>query len=272
MKNIHFMGFVAIALLIVTGCEKSTETSSGEPETILNAIATSNTEAQDAFTAVEELGDEMLESRDDGSCPTITSTAPKGTFPNTITIDFGPGCLSPSGRYHAGKMIIEQSDSMHHHGAVRTTSFVDFYVDSLVMKNGTITLKNEGSDDEGNLSFSRQVDNLAMTSARGTLVLNALHTRTQVKGGGTRNRHDDAWKISGESQGTVNEEVKFSTVIQDPLVLRGDCPFIVAGLEEVMRNGRTVLVNYGDGTCDRIARGTLENGDHIIIVLNRRKN
>ncbi|HNT20234.1 MAG TPA: hypothetical protein PKL70_07400 [Saprospiraceae bacterium] len=270
MKKLFFMGMLALALMMATGCEKSTESPSSEPDTILNALALSNTEAQDAFTAVEELGDAALESRDNGSCPTITSTAPKGSFPNTVTIDFGSGCLSPSGRYHAGKIIIEQSDSMHHAGAVRTTSFTNFYVDSLVMKNGTITLKNEEIDEEGNLTFTRQVSNLAMTSPRGTLVTNALHTRTQVKGGGTPNRHDDAWKITGESQCTVDEEVKFSTLIKDALVLRGDCPFIVAGLEEVTRNGRTVLVNYGDGTCDRIARGTLENGDHIVIVLNRR--
>lgn len=269
MKINFLMGLTALGL-IASSCEKSTDQASLEPDTTLNAVAVTTTETQDALISVEELENEILESRDNGTCPTISSTAPKGTFPNTVTVDFGSGCITKSGRYHQGKIIIEQSDSMNHTGAVRTTSFVSFYVDSLVVKNGTVTLTNLGSDAAGNKKFSRKLTNMSITNNKGTLVINASHTRTQTSGGATALKSDDVWEIDGESTGTVNDEIKFTSLIKESLILKGNCPFIVSGIEEVMRNGRTVSVDFGNGDCDRLAKGTGENGFQFVIVLRPR--
>ncbi len=270
MKTNFLMGLTALCLVFVTSCEKSVDDTALAPDTTLNAVAVTTTETQDALISVEELENELLESRDNGNCPTISSTAPKGTFPNTLTIDFGTGCMTKSGRYHQGKIIIVQSDSMNKAGATRTTSFVEFYVDSIVVKNGTVTLTNLGTDAAGNKQFSRKMTNMSFTNNKGTLVINANHTRTQTAGGDTELKADDVWEIDGESSGTVDSEIKFTTLIKESLILKGNCPFIVAGIEEVMRNGRTVSVDYGNGSCDRLAKGTTENGNHFAIVLRPR--
>lgn len=270
MKTNFLMGLATLCLFIATSCEKSTDQSALAPDTTLNAVAVNNTETQDALNSVEELENELLESRDNGTCPTITSTAPKGSFPNTLTVDFGTGCTTKSGRYHQGKIIIEQSDSMNHPGAIRTTSFVDFYIDSMRVKNGTIILSNLGNDAGGNRKFNRKLSNMSITNTKGTLIINANHTRTQTAGGSTELKSDDEWEITGESTGTVNNEIKFTTLVKEPLILKGNCPFIVAGIEEVMRNGRIVSIDFGDGGCDRLAKGTTENGFQFAIVLRPR--
>ena len=270
MKTNFLMGLAALCLILATSCEKSADQASFAPDTTLNAVAVTTTETQDALNSVEELENELLESRDNGTCPSISSTAPKGTFPNTLTIDFGAGCITRSGRYHQGKIIIEQSDSMHHAGATRTTSFVAFYVDSIVVKNGSVTLTNLGTDAAGNKQFSRKLTNMSLTNNKETLVINANHTRTQTAGGSTALKSDDIWEIDGESSGTVDNEIKFTTLITESLIMKGNCPFIVEGTEAVMRNGRNVTVDYGNGSCDRFAKGTMENGNEFVIVLRPR--
>lgn len=270
MKVNFLMGLTALCLILITSCEKSNSNADLTPDYALNAAGAVNTEAQDVLIAIEEFEDELLESRDNGPCPTIITTAPKGSFPNTFTIDFGTGCLTKSGRYHQGKIVIEQSDSMNQPGAVRKTTFVEFYIDSIIVKNGTVTLRNESNPGDSNKKFSRTVSNLSFTGAKGTLIINGAHNRTQTAGGTTLLKSDDVWEITGSRSGTYNEEINFTTNIRQALILRGNCPFIVSGIEEIHRADRTVLIDFGDGSCDRFAKGTTENGTQFLIVLRPR--
>ena len=59
-------------------------------------------------------------------------------------------------------------------------------------------------------------------------------------------------------------------MITEPLIIKGDCPYIVNGKEEVITNERKVVINYGEGTCDKFAIGHLENGKEFVIVLRPR--
>lgn len=273
MKNIFLMGLLAIALF-VTSCEKSSQYDSNVVDTVddqsLNAVAANNAEANDAVNELENLQEELLEARESTTCPTITSTAPKGSFPNVITIDFGTGCIDKKGRFHSGKMVIEQSDSLNNQGAVRKTTFVNFGMDSVRVKNGIMTLTNESVNPEGNKRFIRKSSGLTISSPKGTLEIQSIHARIQLAGGMTKDRSDDKWKIEGETNGTVNGNLKFSAIIKEPLVIKGDCPFIVNGKEEINRNGKKMVIEYGDGTCDRFARAMKENGDVMVIVLRPR--
>ena len=270
MKSNFLMGFIAIFILSIISCEKSADTSFTEPDIVLQALTNTTVESQDAFVSIEDLENDALESRGGGSCPEISSTAPKGTFPVMITIDFGAGCIGKNGRFHSGKIIIEQSDSIRNNGALRKTTFEDFGVDSLRMKNGTVILKNEGLNENGNHKFSRKINNMTIEGPHGIVTINAMHIRTLVKGDGTADRTDDVWKIEGETIGTSDDKVIFSAYIREALIRKGDCQFIVAGKEVVTRKGHTAIIDYGDGTCDRFAIATLENGNKRIIKLRPR--
>ncbi len=270
MKSKFLLGCIAMASLFIVSCDKSSDTGFIEADTVLNALTNTTAETQDAFSSIEDLENEVLESRDAGTCPTITSTSPKGSFPTTITVDFGAGCLTKSGRYHSGKIIIEQSDSMKNKDATRKTTFVDFGIDSLRMKNGTVTLKNEGRNENGNPKFSRKVGDMVIEGPNGQVNIKSLHIRILVQGGGTDTRLDDVWKIDGETIGTSDDKVVFSAYIKESLIRKGDCPYIVSGKEAVTRKGKVALIDYGDGRCDRFATAHLENGDSKIIKLRLR--
>ena len=273
MKSNFLMGLIAMSFLFVMSCEKSTDNTSNaiEADATLNDATVTTTESLDALADLESLENELVETRSNPTCPTITSTAPKGTFPNVVTIDFGAGCTTTSGRYHSGKIVIEQSDSMIHNGAVRKTTFIDFGIDSLRMKNGTVTLTNNGTDAAGNKKVTRKVSNMIINAPKGEITLNSTHTRTQIKGGNTSEKSDDVWKIQGESTGiTMTDKVVYSAIITEGLIKKEDCPFIVSGKETFTRKGHTTIVDYGDGVCDRFATVLLENGNKIIITLKPR--
>jgi hypothetical protein len=270
MKSNFLMGCIAMIFLTFLSCQKSPDTNFTETDTVLDAVTNTTAESQDALTTVEDLENDMLEARDGGTCPMVSRTTPKGSFPTVITVDFGTGCLTANGRFHSGKIIIEQSDSMRKNGATRITTFENFGIDSLRLKNGSVTLKNEGKNDNGNPKFSRKITDMVIEGPNGQVNIRSLHTRTLVKGDDTEDRADDVWKIEGETIGTSDDHVVFSAYIREALVRKGDCPYIVAGKEVVTRKGRTAVIDYGDGTCDRFAVVTLENGNKRIIKLRPR--
>ncbi|MBK6393073.1 MAG: hypothetical protein KA109_01785 [Saprospiraceae bacterium] len=270
MKSKFLLGCIALSTLFVISCEKSSEVPTADSDQAITNVTINATEAQDALASVEELENELLEARDNGTCPTISSTQPRGSFPNVVTIDFGSGCLTKSGRYHSGQIIVEQSDSMSHNGALRKTTFVNFGIDSFRVKNGVITLSNEGKDADSNHKFSRKISGITVNGPKGTLTLEASHTSTQIEGGLTPGTADDIWKITGETKGSTEDKIVFSSTITDPLVRKGNCPYLVSGQEEFLRKGHTVQVNYGDGSCDRFAKATTENGKSFVIILRNR--
>jgi len=263
------MGLIGLSLFVLVSCEKSTSTEAlSISEVNMQSPVISNTDAQDLLNTLETLQDELLEERGSTGCPTIISSAPKGSFPNVVTVDYGTGCLDKKGRYHSGKIVIEQSDSIHNPGAVRKTTFVNFGMDSVKLKNGMVTLTNESG--ENARKFIRKTTGMTITGPKGTLDIQSIHTRIQVKGSDTKIKSDDVWKIEGQSSGSVEGNIKFSAIIKEPLILKGDCPFIVNGKEEITRDDHKAVVEYGDGNCDRFAKGTKENGDTFVIVLRPR--
>ncbi|MFN7831942.1 MAG: hypothetical protein ACK5Q2_08150, partial [Bacteroidota bacterium] len=61
----------------------------------------------DVDMAIEERG---------GSCPTVTFAQPEGTWPNTITIDFGASCTRADGRVLSGRLIVDQTAPLRQPG------------------------------------------------------------------------------------------------------------------------------------------------------------
>jgi hypothetical protein len=59
--------------------------------------------------------------------------------------------------------------------------------------------------------------------------------------------------------------------IVDPLMRIGECRWIVLGSVEFFKNDVSVLLlDYGDGECDRIATLTYEGETHEILIGGRR--
>jgi hypothetical protein len=258
-------------ILVMTACDKD-ESAIPEDENI--SIAEDIGLAEYLVENSEDVSEDALELRDGNStCPEVTFEQPQGTFPNTITIDFGTGCEGPHGHVRSGKILIEQSAPMPESGAVRVTIYENFYVDD-VQLTGTKTLTNLGFDENGNVTFERKVENAQLLFPDGSSKSwDALQTRTQIAGGQTPERFDDVFEITGGMSGISRNGIAFSSEITIPLVKSNQCRWVSEGLRELTFGVKSWSIDYSfpDGECDRLALLTLDNGDTKVIKLHRRR-
>ncbi|MBI5916825.1 MAG: hypothetical protein HY842_15730 [Bacteroidetes bacterium] len=254
---------LAMATLLVgvlfTACKKDEDTV--QSQQIM--AAEDQTTANDLYEDVDEQVDDAIETRGGGgsTCPTVTLDPADGSYPRIMTIDFGTdGCVGPDGRTRKGQIVVELTDTITNDGAVRTATFVDFYVDDAHLE-GTRTLINEGTDANGNRTFSRTVVGGKITFPNGEVATwEANHVMTQVEGGNTAALIDNVWEITGGATGVTRNGKAFTTEIVTPLVKKRACPWTVSGTKTLTVDTKTVTIDYGNGICDRKATVTLPNG------------
>lgn len=214
----------------------------------------------DADLALEERG---------GSCPTITFAQPEGTWPNTITIDFGAACTRPDGRVLSGKIILNQTAEIRSAGAVRTITHDNFFIDNVKVE-GTRTWTNNGQNAAGQWNYTKTATDMKLTFEDGsTTIWNKTRNSTLIEGGGTATHHDDVWSSTGTATGVNRNGRNFTAFITTPLVKHADCRWISAGVLEVAVDNRTRSLDFGDGTCDRFGTLTLANGETYTVRLRR---
>ncbi|MFN0013939.1 MAG: hypothetical protein ACKVU2_05270 [Saprospiraceae bacterium] len=228
--------------------------------------------SEDFSEQIDLAADVAVEERGGGStCPTVTLAQPWGTWPNTITIDYGStGCTGPNGdHFLKGKIIITQSAEMFTPGAVRTKTFENFFVDD-VQVSGTKTRTNNGKDAAGNWSFTKTATNMAHLYPDGTSTTwNRTHTATLIQGGDTPTHWDNVWSVIGNASGTNRNGKAVTAVILEPLIKKALCRWISEGVVEHTRDGKTASLDFGNGTCDRFGQLTLPNGDTVTIKLRK---
>ncbi len=251
---------VALVAITFTACDKNADQLSDEDSVTMTAEDAAVME--DMVADVEEQVDYNVEFRSgDDDCPTVTVEPDDGSFPKTITIDFGDGCEGPNGKVRAGQIIVTQTAPMHQAGAQRSVTFQNFSIDGVQIE-GTKTLTNNGPNDEGQPTFTREVSGFVMTFPDGTSSsFDATWTRTWIEGYDTDLWLDDVFAITGSASGVNRQGVAFSSEIIEPLIKKRICPWIVAGVKQVTKGDQTFSIDYGDGACNRWATLTLPNGE-----------
>lgn len=216
----------------------------------------------DIDVAVEERGGS-------GSCPTITFAQPEGTWPNTITIDFGTACTRPDGRVLSGRLIVNQTDEIRNAGAVRTITHDNFYIDGIHVE-GTRTWTNNGQNDAGLWSYTKTATDMRLTFEDGSSATwNKTRTSVLVEGGDTATHWDNVWSSTGTATGVNRNGNAFSATITEPLIKRASCRWISAGVLDVTVGDRHHSLDFGDGSCDRFGEITLNNGNTFTVRLRR---
>ncbi|MEM7037900.1 MAG: hypothetical protein AAF570_13035 [Bacteroidota bacterium] len=204
-------------------------------------------------------------------CPVITYANPQGTFPNTITLDFGDGCEGRNGRIKSGQIIVEISAPYDTEGSVRSITPVNFFVNDWQIE-GQRTVTNMGYDENGFMHWNVVVENAKVTNPDGEFATwNANRTRTLIEGGDTETCEDNVYEITGGSTGISRKGVAFTATITTPLIKPMSCRWPVSGVREVTADGGTGFRIYdmGDGTCDNKATVTFANGTVKEITLRR---
>jgi hypothetical protein len=214
---------------------------------------------------------------------TVTYLNPPAPFPIRIVIDFGSsntGCICRDGRVRRGKIITEYTNRLIIPGAIATTTFENYYVDSLKVE-GTHIIKNTSSPvsitPPPDRIFTVDVVNGKLTRPNGNYFSWSSHkVITQTEGLATPNIPiDDVFKIEGTAQGQVfrdNMLVAWQSTTIEPLIKRFNCRWIVKGKIRTRRvasstnNTWEAILDFGNGTCDNLATITI-NGVTYNITL-----
>lgn len=202
-----------------------------------------------------------------GFCATITVTPNDSTYPKTVTIDFGDGCLCADGKFRKGAIILYFTGPIRRTGSVLTITLRDFYLNRAHIE-GTKVISN--LSENGDTKFTVQVTGGKVTFPNGRgYSYEGLKYVKQIEGGSTRIVRDDVYNIEGRSKTTFSNGVTINLNTESPLVKKVACPWISDGLLKIKINDRVLFLNYGapsNGDCDNKALLTWNNGNNQRLI------
>ena len=189
-----------------------------------------------------------------GQCADITVSPNDSTYPKTVTIDFGNGCVGLDGKFRKGKMVLHFTGPIRHSGSVLTITLVDFKLNRASIE-GTKVITN--LSENGNIKFSAQVVGGKVTypNGRGYTYEKFKYVK-QIAGGATDELNDDIYSIEGESKTTFKNGVVIVLKTTDALIKKLNCPWISDGKLKIKVNNFELALNYGypnNGDCDNKA-------------------
>jgi hypothetical protein len=194
-----------------------------------------------------------------GTCVNITAEPNDTTFPKTITIDYGNGCLCWDGKFRKGKVKLHFSAPIRKPGAVITITLQDYYVNRAHIE-GVKTITNLSAN--GAISYSVKIENGKVTWPNGRgFAYAGIKTVTQVEGMGTLTCLDDVWSIEGRATVTYANGVTVTKNTESALIKPVACNWITKGVLKITINDRVLYVDFGTGaSCDNKAVLTWANG------------
>ena len=203
-----------------------------------------------------------------GLCASITVTPNDGTYPKTITIDFGDACVGLDGKLRSGKIIISLTAPLRKPGSVLTISLENFYINHIHME-GTKTISN--LSENGATKFSVEVTGGKVTfpSGRG-YSYESSKTKVQVAGMDTKICRDDVFEITGSATIAFNNGVLVRFDVIDPLIKKVACPWLSNGTLKIAINDRVLKIDYGfphNGDCDNKALLTWNDGNSQRVIV-----
>jgi hypothetical protein len=268
------LAFLASGLLLTTGCNrKSDDAAPDEDITTAEDRSEDNIEtaiSTDAFqvstpqdvdvNATSAAGftttDAQFRARF-GPCVTRTYTAST----RTLVIDFGSGCMCADGRFRSGQIIVKFTTDANRRIAgsvVRRRNYFVNYNQHTARRTFT---------DLGNGGFNVAVDSASIIRANngGTHSWTANWTFTPTANN-TATVHE--YTVTGMAAGVNRKGVGYTTTIQTPLLRSSTCfKYYTSGVVSIANNkGKTMLLDYGNGTCDNTATVTV-NGRTRTITL-----
>jgi hypothetical protein len=184
-----------------------------------------------------------------GPCVNITAEPNDTTFPKTVTVDYGGGCICHDGKLRKGKVILNFSAPIRKTGAVLTITLQDYYVNRAHIE-GVKTITNLSANGAVKYSVKIAGGKVAWPNGRG-FTYEGTKTVTQIDGTATAACADDVYSTE------VNTTIKYANGItvtkttETPLIKPVACHWITSGKLKLAINNRVVYVGYGTGVeCD----------------------
>jgi hypothetical protein len=229
-------------------------------------------DSQEMFDDLSVQGD-LYENGNKSVCPFVTITHPDtAEFPKHIVIDFGTGCEGPNGRIREGKIIIDQTGYMYEEGSVRTFTLDSFFVNGFHIE-GVREVTCKGRNEDNFLYHTVVISDGVVTFPDGrTITHEANRTRVLIEGESTPfNVYDNKYSITGTASGIDRFGNSYETTITEPIIFDMSCMFrLVQGVKKVTTDEHTMIIDYGEGTCDNIATVTIDDQEPKEIGFRRR--
>jgi hypothetical protein len=183
-----------------------------------------------------------------GSCVNITASPNDATFPKTITINYGDGCLCRDGKFRKGIISLTFSAPIIKAGASVTIALKDFYVNRAHVE-GVKTLTNLSAN--GAVQYSVQIAGGKVTWPNGRgFTYEGTKNVAQIEGAGTVSFLDDVYSMEGSAQIKYANGVTVTKSTDAPLIKPVACFWIAKGVLKLTINNRVLYLDYGAGACD----------------------
>jgi hypothetical protein len=273
MKNYSFLLLLlAVVCCAVAACQKNTDTEPteitlGEKQTAKDYSTSENLFAE-AYQIVDMEAQKQPTlngftrevSLDVRACPNVTLTPSGSTFPKTLTIDYGTGCTTSSGKTASGKIIAVFSGKTRLLGGTVSMTFQNFVYKGYTLGGTYLVTYTTASN------LTAQITNGTLATPDGkNLTYQATFTFMQTEGASTTYLTngeagilDDVYAITGSASGKDATNVNYTMTILTPLVKKLNCEWIVSGSVELKVTGQaTKKLDFGTGNCDNAATLTV---------------
>jgi hypothetical protein len=300
MRNLSFNRITIISLVVffaavLYSCQKENSLSSSTQTISEEQASVYSDESTQADASFEDVGDVGMMAADEegvestsgrsedggrpylptfdelrlrlGPCATITITPNDSTYPKTIVIDFGDGCLCRDGKFRKGAIVLHLTGPIRRPGSVLTITFRNFYLNRAHIE-GTKIFSN--LSENGQVKFTVQVVGGKVTFPNGRgYSYQSLKYVVQIEGMGTNTIRDDVYRIEGRSKTEFNNGLTVILDTDDPLIKKVACHWISDGTLKIKLNDRVFKLDYGfpnNGDCDNQALLLWNNGNSQRVI------
>lgn len=200
------------------------------------------------------------------SCAVVTATVSGTTWTRTVVFS---NCTLPNGNVLDGTIIVSGSTNTSLTSHTVSYSFVNFHHNAILVEgNRTVTKTLQSTPLLASLHpVANMSIDMTVTFPNG----NSYHRvgnriREMIEGFDTQLIWlDNVFSITGNWTTTSTNGSQIST-ITTPLIVKMNCPNIVSGVVQIVRNNTTATLDYGNGDCDNQATLTV-NGSTTTITL-----
>ncbi|MES2732687.1 MAG: hypothetical protein V4714_13100 [Bacteroidota bacterium] len=253
--------FLSTPFLFIA-CNKNKDAS---PDTTQQQQASQDAmQAQSSFDDAFNMSGNVMQGKPGGRVenPTECAIVAANKTTSSISIDFGStNCTGVDGKMRKGKIIIAYQGTYLATGSAITITFDNYAVDNNVL-NGKFTVGNVIVNAQGNLQYTTKVENGSFTYANngGTLKMNMERTYELVI---DSKASDFSFLITATGNVTTIKGEYYDITTLKPLAIKASCVSTgvlypsSGSLSFKPKNELAFVLDYGDGTCDKIVSLTV---------------
>jgi len=263
-KLILPIALVAATTVFISGCKKFVHQNIKAASNSSVAISTFN----DVFEQLNAAVDSSLDAKTVSNwtmngtlCTDVTLSSVGSTFPKTLTIDYGTGCICTDGVSRSGR-IIAMFDGNFEDESTIVNIWFDGYTNGQYSVAGTDSIINTGTNGDGKPTFAEYIRDVNISWNGQEILWEADLNRTWTEGETTdfltdttvAGLNDDVFELTGTASGNDSNTHPFTLEVTEAVVLKTECKWITGGMLTVNPvNFNAGAVDYGAGECDKQA-------------------